>query len=992
ASRVAAVYQRLRRLVEADLDRDGPQAALSGETVRRVQMFEDPQRLDEVTTLHGLKRYLHQQGLRLAFRLFPSHQAADRTVDLLVAGEREVLRCERVIRYLEFEPTQPVGLASLPFVVSLLAAAFGRQLLLGRKLPWATVLGFGNEVQLYVNYRNHPAFVRIDLSPPRRGGMIDLEYFAVSQYELDQHPDPSLQAIQRVLRELDFDVSKDGLRLRARYDKERAVDLGDVIAKARALFDLLPYLMEVDWIVGDLDYPAAARAEVAAAWAGFFARWGALPSSEVLSASRRKIVVGVEPDPAGPREVLWDGRGACRDRFSGTPPEGLAERLRSGLERLGLGGLMAGAPAGGGAFGQRQLEQAVLEPLAEATRRGEVRETPAGIEPVPGDLFQRQHEATRLAAVLAEGGPALGRAAQMAALVRAVERQARFHTTGSIQGHPVQAASLPTGPRAVGLFVLRDPQGIARLALAAEGGVLYRTRDAPDRPWLERDELGTAELVRLLRARNYLGAGSVDAAPPTGEVLEALRGRFSAPSPAPVPRQGSGERFIPATVAAPGRATGFARFHGGGGRPADFDRAVLVARVVRPEDAPWLRHASGILSTGGGILSHVGLIALELEKPAAILEGRWSLTPSGAEVLLVRRPQWREVESTVAGWQVVCRHELRDAEEAMEQGDLLCLDGESEGLVVLGHDPQALALHQDLSRLEAAAMALAATRSDAEILACRGRLIRALHQLERLLGRLERPGLVRHAVRELLTLPRAPLAAEGRQGRRRLLGALLANPACGEEARLSVARRLHDLRQRVEAASRSAVDDLPHLRHPVEVLFSRLGVRRMRETLADALELARAGRLDAGALDAGAPGDAEEVDAACRRRLEEMHSSLAAAVARCEEPGGERWRLRHLLPRLAELVRALQGATAAPPRAELAKALRRVDAARLRELGGRRVLRAGDGGAELGPLAGGKAAHLGEIARVLGEEAVPPWFAVADAAFREVLATPVPPP
>ena len=33
------------------------------------------------------------------------------------------------------------------------------------------------------------------------------------------------------MRELDFDVSKDGLRLRARYDKERAVDLGDVVGK-----------------------------------------------------------------------------------------------------------------------------------------------------------------------------------------------------------------------------------------------------------------------------------------------------------------------------------------------------------------------------------------------------------------------------------------------------------------------------------------------------------------------------------------------------------------------------------------------------------------------------------------------------------------------------------------------------------------------------------------------------------------------------------------
>lgn len=984
AGRVPAVYQQLRRLVEADLARDRPRGALSAETVRRAQMFEDPQRLDEVSTLHGLKRYLHQQGLRLAFRLFGSHQGADRTVDLLVADERDVLGCEQVIRYLEFEPTPPVGQARLPFAVSLVAAALGRQLLFGRKLPWVTVLGFGNELQLYVNYRNHPAFVRIDLSPPRRGGMIDLEYFAVSQYELDQHPDPSLQAIQRILSELDFDVSRDGFRLRARYDKERAVDLGDVIAKARALFDLLPSLMDVDWVVGDLDYPPAARAEVADAWAGFFARWGVVPAAEVLAASRRKIVVAIEPDPAGAREVVWDGRGAYRDRFHGTPPDGLSDRLRGALEGRGLSGLMAGAPAAGRAFGQRELERAVLEPLAEAARRGEVRETPAGIEPAPGELFQREHEAARLAEILAEGGPGLGGAAQMAALVRGVERQVRFRTTGSVEGHAVQAAALPTGSGAVGLFVLRDHQGIARLAVAARGGVLYRARDASGEPWRRRDELEVAELARLLRSCNYLGAGPLGSAPHTEQELEVLRSRFSTPSPAPV-RRGGEERFVPATVAAPGRATGFARFHAAGERPADFDRAVLVARTVRPEDAPWLRHASGIVSTGGGILSHVGLLALELEKPAAIVEGRWAVAPSGAEVLLVRRPQWREVESAVAGRQVVCRTELRDAEEALEQGDLLCLDGESEGLFVLGHDPQALALHQDLCQLEAASMALAQTGSDAEILACRGRLIRALHQLERLLGRLERPSLVRHAVREILTLPRAPLAPEGRLGRKRLLVALLGNHACREEARLSVGLHLDDLRRRVEAASAAVLDDLPHLRSPAEVVLARLGVRRLGETLEDALDLARARGLG----DAG-PAEAAEMDGACRRRLEAMRASLAGAASRCRQPDGEPWRLRHLLPRLAELAGVLEGPSARAPPADGAEALRQVDAARVRELASRRILGAADGGAELGPLAGGKAAHLGEIARVLGEAAVPPWFAVAQAAYREVLETPVP--
>ena len=125
---------------------------------------------------------------------------------------------------------------------------------------------------------------------------------------------------------------------------------------------------------------------------------------------------------------------------------------------------------------------------------------------------------------------------------------------------------------------------------------------------------------------------------------------------------------MPGTVAAPGRATGFAEFHTGGRQVADLDGCVLVARAVRPEDVPWLRHAAGIVSTGGGILSHVGLVALELAKPALIVEGTWSSAPSGAEILLYRRPEWREEERTVGPYQVICRLDLRHAEEALARG------------------------------------------------------------------------------------------------------------------------------------------------------------------------------------------------------------------------------------------------------------------------------------------------------------------------------------
>ena len=116
---------------------------------------------------------------------------------------------------------------------------------------------------------------------------------------------------------------------------------------------------------------------------------------------------------------------------------------------------------------------------------------------------------------------------------------------------------------------------------------------------------------------------------------------------------------------------------------------------------------------------------------------------------------------------------------------------------------------------------------------------------------------------------------------------------------------------------------------------------------------------------------------------------LLERVNACQVEEDTRWKLRHLLPRL-EQVRAGPGAGRAPGPFGRAGAPGGGGprTARARRL----VFDPGAGGLELRPFVGGKGAFLGEIARVLGNRAVPPWFAVADAAFQQVLATPAPPP
>jgi len=60
------LYREIRNRIFAELDEDTDQPQLSADLTRLVQSFEDPHSLGEVRTLHGLKRYLHQQGVSVS--------------------------------------------------------------------------------------------------------------------------------------------------------------------------------------------------------------------------------------------------------------------------------------------------------------------------------------------------------------------------------------------------------------------------------------------------------------------------------------------------------------------------------------------------------------------------------------------------------------------------------------------------------------------------------------------------------------------------------------------------------------------------------------------------------------------------------------------------------------------------------------------------------------------------------------------------------------
>ncbi|MCX6552010.1 MAG: PEP-utilizing enzyme, partial [Acidobacteria bacterium] len=593
-------------------------------------------------------RYLHQRGLKLAFGLIGAGPRSTKTIDLAVVNLGRDIRVGRHIEFVDLEGQPRPGVRpDIPSAVRRLVEAFGHQLIHQQKIPSdVRVFCYGNEVHYFARFRNHPAFIRIDDSPPLRGGMVDLQYAGVSINELSNHPCPALDAIRRFFDRLDFMVSVDATRIQARYDKERTLTAEDLHGRAALLLNLVPYLMDVDWAIGSLRLPDDARARVAEAWADFFARWGVLPYDQFVTVDRSGVLAGIEAGAEGVREVRWAGEPPYCDRFTRDPSEAALAALSDTVASLGL---ELSAPLRADDLrGQVEFDRRVRAALRGALGRGEIADSPDGLRRRPPALFEREHEVHRLRTLLDESPDAIARAARLARTVALLDRQVRFQTTGRINGYDVQQARVSLGATGLTVFVLRDGSGMPRLACAATDPCLWRRRPSEDAPWTRSSDCDVDEVQQWLRSANVLGTAPEMGIDDDQALAHELRRLFEMPHPVTRPPALSNERSLDGISASPGRAAGLARFGGGRRRPEELAGSVFMAAHLEPADAPYLSSSAAIVATGGGILSHLGLLAVEAGTPAIIVDGAWTTTASG-EAALAFRIDRHETRETAQG-------------------------------------------------------------------------------------------------------------------------------------------------------------------------------------------------------------------------------------------------------------------------------------------------------------------------------------------------------
>jgi pyruvate,water dikinase len=984
-----SLYRELKQRVVVEIEKDTSDIQMSAEVTRLVQMFEDPKSLSEVSTLHGLKRYLHQRGLQLGFKLVESGRATNRTVNLVTASPKRGLNLSRCFRYMDFERDSKVfDQTTIPYPVRIAVEGFARQFLHGQgKLPDVKIFCYGNEVHYYLSFMNHPVFLRIDFSPPLRGGMIDLEYYGVSKNELDLHPNPSLDFIQQFFRQFDYDFQERMTHIHARYDKESALDLGDLCEKAEALFRLVPYLMDIDWVIGFLDLNDESRKIAAEAWARFFYLWGVLPLKQILTRDRQGILISAKGGPTHDQEVVWSGKGPYLDRFSTPLPSELFTHIQSICNRLGLEILPSAGDLGPHTAGQILIEKSFLCPLRKATAVGEIVKTPQGFHSSPRDLFKKEHEAERFAEILSCGREVLASSASVAGLVAPLEETLHFQTTGSLNGYEVQRATLALFGKSLSLYVLRDSGGIMRFAFSGQGDGLFLRRDDPSLPWYSNASVDAFELASSLRLSNYLPPGLESICKEDLEKADSIRSLFLQINPKQATRPFPGERVITGLKASPGRAIGRVLFVTEGRSPEDFNGFILVAPSVRPEDNTFFYHSSGIVSTGGGVLSHAGLTAIQFKKPALIISGKWERSQDGTLTLLYRTSEYREEEKNILDFKVSICSNIRTHEHFLREGDLIILDSEEGTIRVLGQDRDALALHENIRHVREATERLNQAKDEKKILALRGRLLQSRHQIEKLLIRITDPMLACHVAHEVLFDEHLSWNSGGRSEKNQLLSIILNNQAVGKAVRDYLLKVFHGLELRKHSVLEEIRRHVPFSVHLYEILALRLKAIHLGRTIEGVSMLLP----DCGfemlsehdSMDSG-------IDSAVKRRLKQMRAGMAQSIEEAISSEGIDFRLRHLVRQVQRLDQLLNTSEDSMERvSRLKNRIVRKDEAVRDRLEHRRVLGPSDGGFELYPHMGWKAANLAEVERLGGSGLVPPWFVVTNHAFKEVMDGPL---
>ena len=983
------IYGRIKNMIMSGLETEPAASHLSADVTRLTQMFEDPKSIGEVHTLHGLKRYLHQRGLQLGFKLVDQAKSPNQSISLVLASGNKILSVIKDINYADFESHNDKEYVSseITYPIKAVIDGFVRQMLHGHQsFPSVNIFCYGNEVHYFVWFRNHPVFIRIDFSPPLQGGMIDLQYFGVSNYEISDHPNIYLDAIRYFFVNLEFDVKMEGTHIQARYDKERALDLSQLCERVEYLFCLVPYLMDLDWVVGSLNLASDAKKKVVKAWAELFSRWGVLPINKFLTQDRLSILQDVLSTPEGEYELKWSGDGDYCDRYTLHKSTNFFHSTFESIDTLGLK-IPKFSKEDMTQFGQINLEKGLLNYFKEALVVGEIGESETGFERASEKYFRKVHEADRFAEIISEAKEEFESSVVLAKSIIPLEQIVKFQDTGTLENFRIQSAIIFLTGDSAKLFVLRDSAGIIRMAFFIRGNVLCERWNSSDNCWEMNSSSSTVEFISLLRKNNYAVIG---AAPSTNLLIEEtkkikdeLRSQYK-----PVLRlHTTGEKIVTGLRASPGRATGRVLLGVEGRLPEDFDDYIFVASAVSPDENTILFHSNGIIATGGGILSHAGLIATQFHKPAIIISGKWKREAEGSLVLLYHTLEYQVEHKLEKGLNINIYYDIHEKEHEMRDGDLVVVDANEGSLEVLGQETDTIALFEGLKALGRTNEDTSRISDVKELLVLRGKKLHIRHKVEKIISRISEPLIAKFIIREILIGKFLEENKSTPEEKAFLIKLILQNDMVGMSAAYYLSQTAAEVEEKYIHNYKAAEKNIRHAQYPFEIVIPRLEVFRIYQTLKSIYNSLKTAQLQTKTIETK---ETEYINRLSIDRLEKLRKQLREKVEKASGHVEKKEFLRHLFRQLKRVNLLLNEQEIVKRKMKKLYSEFEIDDQKVCDgLSEKYILKPAEGAIELVPLIGWKAANLSELELLSGKGLVPHWFAVSDKAFQIVLNTPI---
>ena len=983
------VYNRIKDNIIKGLSKEATSSHLSADVTRLTQMFEDPKSIGEVHTLHGLKRYLHQRGLQLGFKLVDQSKSPNQSISLVLASGNKILSVIKNINYADFESQdgERFTFHKIPYPIQVVIDGFKRQMLHGHEsFPSVNIFCYGNEVHYFVWFRNHPVFIRIDFSPPLQGGMIDLQYFGVSNYEIADHPNIYLDAIRYFFQHLEFDVKMEGTHIQARYDKERALDLNQLCERVEYLFCLAPYLMDLDWVIGSLNLEPGAKKKVAKVWAELFSRWGVLPIAKLLTQDRLNILQDVLITPEGEYELKWAGDSDYRDQYTLQISSELLKSIFHSIDELGLN-IPKFSNEDFAQPGQLKLEKRFLNYLREAVAAGEIVETETGFKKVDEKIFRKVHEANRFAEIISDAKEDFESSITLAKSVIPLEQILKFRDTGTLENYKVQSALIPVSGDTAKLFALRDSAGIIRLAFFVHGNLLFEKYSGSDDYWRTNSSTSAVELISLLRRNNYTVTGAPPSTDSLSEEIKKIKDELFSQHKPSLQLRTAGEKIVSGLRASPGRATGRVLLGVEGRLPEDFDDQIFVASSVSPDENTILFHSAGIVATGGGILSHAGLIATQFNKPAIIISGRWKRESEGSLVLLYKTSEYQIEHKIEKGFNINIFYDIHEKEHEMRDGDLVVLDANEGSMEVLGHETDTIALFEGLKALGRINEEISQVSDLKELLVLRGKKLHIRHQIEKIVSRISEPLITKFIIREILIGKFLEKNKSTPEEKSFLIKIVLQNDIVGMSAAYYLSQTAAEVEEKYYTTCKTAEKNIRHAHYPFEIVIPRLEVFQIYQILKsiyDSLKTAQLQTKNVGIKEA------ENINSLSVNQLGELRKQLREKIEKFSGHAKKKEFVRHLFRQLKRVNILLNGQEIVKPNMKKLYSDFEIDDRKICEgLEDNYIIKPSEGAIELVPLIGWKAANLSELELLSGERLVPSWFAISDKAFQTVINSPI---